>query len=235
MKSCRKICLILLVLGVWWLPGRGEVYLLWPFQGKATVCEKLGALPGSGQRLAYQTKVEINGTPCELEVYSFTGELAVISDYLKKAYPTDNITAGKGTIRLNYALDGQTVERILLVFSANADGKCTMFRLITPKELPPPGNWPGELPPLPAGAVIDNIMRFDKGGVYGSFKNAGQSPEELLKSTVGSLRSQHWVTASNESAFGGSGELLVRSGGKELCWVDFGEDGHGIMYYKLSK
>jgi len=235
MKSYRKICLILLLLGCLWLPGRGEVYLLWPFQGKATVCEKLGALPGSGQRLAYETKVEINGAPCNLEVYSFTGELAVILDDLKKNYPTENIIAGKGTIRLNYALDAQSVERILLVFSANADGKCTMFRLITPKELPPPGNWPTELPTLPAGAAIDNVMRFDKGGVYGSFKNAGESPEVLLKNTVSSLRSQNWVTASNESAFGGSGELLVRNGGKELCWVDFGEDGHGIMYYKSGK
>ncbi len=234
MISALKINMILLLLGCLWLPGRGEVYLLWPFQGKSTVCEKLSTLPDSGQSLAYQTKVEINGTACELGVYSFKGEIGSVWEFLKNTYPSENITAGSGTIRLNYALDGNTVERILLIFSSTPNGKCTMFRLITPKELPPPGSWPAELPPLPAGATVDSIMKFDKAGVYGSFGNLEEPPDVLLKSTVSALRAQKWVTVSNESAFGGSGEMFIRNG-KELCWVDFGADGRGIMYYKQIK
>ncbi len=202
------------------MPLHAEVFTLWPWKPGANeqVHRRLESLPGLSQEPLLTEELEINGVTLTLETFRADGDSGEILRFLKNAFSAGNLQIGNDTIRLAYKLPGGWIDRWLLIGSE--EGKpVTVFRISAPEKLPQTV-WPQELPPLPAGAVPVQVIRFvRRGGWYGSFENAPENPAGNLRQTASILQSEGWLAAANESSLGGSGDLFLLPGGRGIAWV----------------
>lgn len=208
-----------------------EVYLLGPGRnGRGQGALPGGVLPGS-EKVLFKEKITVNSFDTTLEVSAVKGKLEEILSLLKKL-KVQKLNAAGSTVRFERKLGNSgMVERFLLV--ASREGRpLTCFRMEVPEKLPPPAEWPSELPPLPPGAQITAVTRLGQGGVCGEFKSAQEPPYVLLRRVDALMRSRKMFPAGNEiaSRSGGTGEIFYDE--KSIVWVNFSATGHGAFFYR---
>ncbi|MBR2372992.1 MAG: hypothetical protein IKA87_02045 [Lentisphaeria bacterium] len=205
-----------------------EVYLLGPRRaGKA---DKLpGILPGM-EKVLYKEKITVNSFPVTLEVSGVTGKMEDIFTLLKRS-DLSKLTRLGNTLRFERPWSKNMVERFLLI-RTRPNRPLTCFRMVVPKKLPPPEQWPSELPSLPPGAEITAITRFSNGGVCGEFRNAREPAYIQLRRVDSELRGRKMLPASNEIAAtsGGRGDIYFDK--NSIVWVTFHESGQGAFFFR---
>ncbi len=215
------------------LPIQGEVFTLWPYSGGGSAKSyKLESLPGIDPKILYSEPMIVNGARMDLEVYRINSIYDNLILFLKSNFDSKDLQAAGDTIRVAFKVNDKQVERWLIVFSG--EGKpLTLFRVVSPLQLPEPGEWPALLPPLPPGARITKVVEFSKRkSVYGFFKGGEVTPDALLRSTSDYLRTNGWQPVGNEadSSIQGNGDLFLRVKSHELMWVNYGASGTGACY-----
>ena len=208
-----------------------EVYLLGPGRRSRGQGDLLGSVLPGFEKVLFKEKITVNSFGTTLEVSAVKGKLEEIVLLLKKL-KVSKLNAAGGSVRFERKL-GKTgmVERFLLV--ASREGRpLTCFRMEVPEKLPPPEEWPSELPPLPPGAQITAVTRLGQGGVCGEFKSAQEPPYVLLRRVDALMRNKKMFPASNEisSRSGGTGEIFYDE--KSIVWVNFSATGHGAFFYR---
>lgn len=227
----KKLLLTTVVLATVF-PVSAEVY--WPGPRRirgasAGVVE--GVLPGV-EKILYSNKITVNDRPARLDVSAVKGRITDIIMDLKRI-KVEKLNIAGSTIRFERRV-GNTgmVERFLLI-AVKKEGPVTCFRITVPEKLPPPGNWPAELPPLPPGAEAVSITRLENGAVCGEFRNASEQPYILLRRVDSLLRGRRMFAAGNEIASqeGGRGEIYFDK--NSIIWVNFSSSGHGTYFRRL--
>ena len=206
-----------------------EVYWLGPGRKVSRGSDKIaGVLPGM-EKVLYARKITVNNCPVPLEVSAVRGNFEDMITALR-ALKVDKLNVSGGTLRFERPA-GNSVERFLLVASRK-NRPVTCFKMTVPRELPPPGEWPSELPPLPPGAEITAVTRLDNGAVCGEFKNAGEPPYILLRRVDSLLRNRKMFPAGNEisSRDGGKGEIFFDK--NSIVLVNFSDSGNGMFFYR---
>ena len=104
--------------------------------------------------------------------------------------------------------------------------------MLVPEKLPPPGDWPAELPALPPGAEITAVTRFGSGAVCGDFRNAREAPYVLLRRVDSEMRGRKMFAAGNEiaSSSGGRGEIYYDK--NAVVWAAFHDSGSGAFFFR---
>ena len=224
----KKIFLAALLAGAFFQLS-AEVYWLGPGRRVSKGSDRIaGLLPGL-EKVLYSQKITVNNCPVPLEVSAVKGNIEDIALSLK-ALKVDKLNISGGTLRFERPA-GESVERFLLVASRK-NRPVTCFKMTVPKELPPPGDWPSELPPLPPGAEITAVTRLENGAVCGEFKNAAEPPYVLLRRVDALLRNRKMFPAGNEIASrdGGKGEIFFDK--SSIVLVNFSHTGHGMFFYR---
>jgi hypothetical protein len=156
---------------------------------------------------------------------------------LRKKFSREDFVCEGTTVRVGYSIGRGMAERWLLIREKN--GRTTVFKIVAPEILPPPGEWPRELPQLPPGAEIKQILQFpERRSIYGAFQKAEHSPQEILRQQSRVLESDGWIAVGAEAALqeGGRGDLFIRTrSGREIIWLNAGEEGTGNCYYKRTE
>ena len=228
----RKIVLLILFIGLA-ISLRSEVFTLWPWKGGGTSSRESLAetIPGVGPVL-HTEKMSVNGVDLELTVSAINTDFVTLTEFLLRTFQPENLQFGPGSVKTAYQIGGNLVERWLMV--DGGPGKpVTFFRITSPEKLPAPGEWPSELPELPPGAAVEQIIRFPgRNAVYGSFRNSGGDPAALLRTVSDRLQLTGWTPLGREAETlsGGSGEIFLRSDEKKILWVNFGSNGAGAAY-----
>lgn len=215
------------------LPLRAEVFELWPWKGGGAPSggTRVGELPGKATPL-YTEPIRVNGVPLEMKVSALDADFPSLLATLARMFPSGNLRAGSDAVRVAYKVDGVNVERWLLV--DGGPGKpATLFVIVAPEKIPPPAEWPAELPPLPSGAEAGQVIRFPKRkAAYGSFRNAGSDPEGSAKELSGKLKAAGWRSVGGEAGQpgGGRGGFFLHDSPRRILWAGYGADGTGMFY-----
>ncbi len=216
------------------VPLHAEVFDLWPWKSNGDApagASRIGELPGTATQL-HTEEMQVNGETLEMKVSSLDIDFATLAAILAKRFPAGSIRAGDDAIRIAYLLREGTVERWLLV-DGGIGKPVTLFVIVAPEKLPPPPAWPVELPPLPSGAQANQIVRFPaRQAVYGSFREAGDKPEELAQDLTGSLRTAGWRALGEEAGHSGDGNggIFLHDRPRRILWASFGANGNGVFY-----
>ena len=211
-----------------------EVYLLGPGRNSKGSGDILpGVLPGV-EKVLFKEKITVNSFSTTLEVSAVKGKIDEIIQTLKKI-KVSKLNVSGGNVRFERKL-GKTgmIERFLLVASRE-NRAVTCFRMEIPEKLPPPEEWPSELPPLPPGAQITAVTRLGSGGICGEFRNAQEPPYVLLRRVDALMRNRKMFPAGNEiaSRSGGTGEIFYDE--RSILWVNFSTEGYGAFFYRKRK
>ena len=228
----KKLLLNILFLSAALLPLHAEVYWLGPGRGVRSADKLAGVLPGM-EKVLYTGKITVNSYAAQLEVSAVRGDVEEIALQLKRMKAAKLSLSG-GTIRFERKLPSGMIERFLLIASRR-NRPLTCFRMKVPEKLPPPAEWPSELPPLPPGAEITAVTRLGDGGVCGEFRNAQEPPYILLRRVDAQLRNRQMFAAGDEvtARNGGRGEIFYSK--KAIIWVNFSDTGHGAFFYRTRK
>lgn len=206
-------------------PLRAEVFELWPWKsgGIPSEVSRTGELPGRVTPL-YTEKMQVNGVPLEIKASALDADFPSLLAMLVRMFRPENFRAGSDAVRVAYRVDNGNVERWLLV-DGGPGRPVTLFVIVAPEKLPPPDGWPGEFPPLPAGATARQVIRFPgKKAVYGSFRNAGNDPAASAKELSAKLTAAGW------RSIGGDGGMFLHDSPRRILWADFASDGTGAFY-----
>jgi len=215
------------------LPLRGEVFELWPWKGGGVPSgiSRVGELPGIVTPL-YSEKMRVNGVPLEMKISTVDADFLSLLTMLIRLFPPESIRAGSDAVRVAYRIDKENVERWLLV-NGGPGKPVTLFVIVAPEKLPPPPEWPAELPPLPPGAEGRQVIRFPgRKAVYGGFRNAGDDPAALAKELSAGLTTAGWHSIGGEAAQpgGGKGGIFLQDKLRRILWVGYAADGTGVFY-----
>lgn len=205
----------------------GEVYLFGPRSGRGD------ELPGGEAEVLYSGAVEVNGVDGTLEVRRSDENYDRLAARFRALAAPGELSESNGMLRfIRRTADG--VKRLLVVRGA-ARAPAVIFELSLPEPLPEKPSWPHELPPLPPDGIPEEVIRFEDGGVYGSYSGAAGSPGELLRRYSAWARSEGWSSVGNEAApsIGGSGDLFVRFSPRAVMWMNFSESS-GIFFRRDS-
>ncbi len=228
MKLPAKMALALLLAGSFFsLPA--EVY--WRTTRDAASAAEL--IPGVGTVL-YRSDVTVNGVPLKLEVSRPQLRMDELRRLFSKWKSPHRFDFSGDTLRFSRKLSDGTVEHLLIVFSGRKKSP-VCFRMVTPAKLPPPGRWPAELPPLPAGANPVRILRLSGGGVLGEFDGAGADPAALLRAADSRLRAAGFTPADVSPGRKGRGGIYFRLRPRATAWLMLGGDGRGAFYVKSAR
>ena len=225
----KRLLLSIISVSAAFLPLRAEVYWLGPGRAGRNSDRIAGILPGM-EKVLYSEKITVNSYAAQLEISAVRGDIEEIASQLRKLNIAKLSISG-GTIRFERKLPSGLIERFLLIASRRGR-PLTCFRIKVPEKLPPPGEWPSELPPLPPGAEITAVTRLGGGGVCGEFRNAQEAPYILLRRVDAQLRNRKMFAAGDEvtTRSGGRGEIFYSK--TALIWVNFSETGHGAFFYR---
>ncbi|MBR7139118.1 MAG: hypothetical protein IKD44_06195 [Lentisphaeria bacterium] len=211
-----------------------EVYLLGPGRGRNAADRELSAVLPGVEKILHSERITVNSFASTLEVSAVKKDIEEIALLLKRM-KADKLAISGGTIRFERKVKGSAlVERYLLIASRK-DRPVTCFKMLVPEKLPPPQEWPSELPPLPAGAVITAVTRLADGGICGEFRSAPQAPHILLRNVDALMRNRKMFPAGNEIASrnGGRGEIFFDK--NAIVWVTFSDSGNGAFFYRRRK
>ena len=216
---------------------QGDVFTLRPLRGSGRIHRSGALLESVNKSVMHKETFSVNGVSLEMEIFRCEDSFDTLLAGLKKIFQKEEWEAEGSTLRVGYRIGSGMVERWLII--REQDGKAVLFRITAPENLPRPGEWPAELPPLPAGAEAVQIMHFPaRKSVYGSFRNAENSPQQILRSQTRYLESNNWIAAGAEAALqeGSRGDLFIRTRfGREIIWLNSAEDGTGNCYYKKAE
>lgn len=211
-----------------------EVYLLGPGRNRGTGVNDLSALLPGMEKVLHTEKITVNSYGTVLEVSAVKKDIEEIALLLRKM-KVDKLNISGGTLRFERKVRGtRFVERFLLIASRK-ERPVTCFRMLVPEKLPPPQEWPPELPPLPSGAIITSVTRLADGGICGEFRDAPQPPHIMLRNVDALMRNRKMFPAGNEIASrnGGRGEIFYDK--NAIVWVAFSDSGHGAFFYRRRK
>lgn len=229
--------LTLLIVTVWTLAAPAEVFTLWPYRGGSGSRPRVEMPWDLSEKPILTEPLEVNGLPLILHISSIGGTFEELATLLRKHFDSSELEFAKGTIRIAYRLPDGQIDRWLLI--ASGGGKeHTLFRITAPEKLPPPGDWPHELAPLPPGAKVRQIIRFSKrNAVYGTYTGASDDPVLRHRAAASQLRTLGWQPIGNEDvpAIGGNGDLFLNPVTRALLWVSAGKEGRGSSYCKMPK
>ena len=192
-----------------------------------------GILPGM-EKVLYTRDITVNDHKTLLEVSAVNGKIEEIVPMLKKiGIRKLNISGDTVRFERKSSYPGM-VERFLLI-ATRKNQPVTCFRVLVPEKLPPPSQWPSELPPLPVGAVISSVTRLGDETVCGEFSNASGPAYVQLRRVDSFLRGRKMVAASNEIASknGGRGEIFFDK--NAIIQVNFDDSGYGVFIYRRRK
>lgn len=230
----RRFLCILLLLTAGTLPA--DVFTLWPVRKTSGGAAAGNILNGTFKQQLHKERLIVNGVAMEMEVAQADIHFDTLLAQLKRSLKQEDFTVRGSTVRVGYPISRNRVERWLLV--RNNDRQTTLFHLIAPAKLPPPENWPRELPPLPAGAEVSQTLSFPKrNGILGSFRNAHGDKRMILRQMTRYLEGDGWIAVGAESSVtrDSGGDLFIRTrNGRELLWVAAGDNGSGSCYYRKS-
>ena len=232
----KQLLTLLMIFSLWSVSA--EVFTLWPVRkGDGSQASAGNILNGLRKQLLHKENVVVNGVRLKMEVSQTDIPFDILLAQLKKALGQDDFIPQGSTVRIGYPISGKRVERWLLI--RNKTPQTTVFHMISPEKLPLPEGWPKELPPLPVGAEITQVIQFPKRDcVYGSFRNAQGHPRDVLRQWTRFLEGGGWITAGAEAAVTGEsgGDIFIRTrNGREVIWVSVSEDGSGNCYYKNAE
>lgn len=223
----RKILILLLISAV--LEVTAEVYLPGPGR-RSGKTDKLPAILPGVEKVLFRENITVNSFPVVMEISAVKEKMENVAELLKRS-KVDKLTAAGDTLRFERPWNRDMIERFLIIRS-RADRPLTCFRMVVPKKLPAPEQWPAELPALPPGAEITAVTRFSNGGVCGEFRNAGEPAYILLRRVDSELRGRKMFPAGNEIATrsGGRGDIYFDK--NSIVWVTFHESGQGAFFHR---
>ena len=219
---------------VYW-PGNGS-------SGSKTTASKRGffasELPGLKPKPLVKEEVKINGKSMTLEIYQLKTTWDVLLRTLSANVDPKQLELGQDYLKLSVTGRNNRIDRWLFVRAEN-NRPVTAFCIEHVNQLPPPGLWPRELPPLPSGSRPDMIMEIPRvNAVYGSFCQYNGIPEQLLVSYSARMAAAGWACAGAEHspAIRGTGDIYLRNHPeRQVLWIKFGANGHGAFYLKKLK
>ncbi|MDR0932065.1 MAG: hypothetical protein LBM70_03485 [Victivallales bacterium] len=215
------------------LPLYGEVFTLWPLKPNGATSEKslINEIPALGKVL-HTERMVVNGVDLSMVTRSSDADFATILEFLYRSFRPENLTLGSDSAKVAYKIGENQTERWLIV-DGGLGKAVTIFQISAPATLPKATDWPGELPHLPIGANVGQIIHFpDRKAIYGSFSNGGSDTAMLLRNVVGELKSSGWIPLGNEAetSSGGRGEIFLHNNPRRIMWVNFGQNGTGVAY-----
>jgi len=214
-------------------PLQAEVFDLWPWKGGGIPSggTRTGELPGR-QTSLYTEQMQVNGVPLEIKASTLDADFPSLLAMLVRMFRPEDIQAGSDAVRVAYRVDQGNVERWLLV-DGGPGRPVTLFVIVAPEKLPPPDGWPTELPPMPTGATVRQVIRFPgRKAVYGSFRNSANDPEASAKTLSAKLTAAGWrsVGGEAEQPGGGKGGIFLHDAPRRILWAGFAPDGTGVFY-----
>ena len=195
-------------------------------------------IPGISTRPLFKEAVTVNGRKLDMEIFRIDTAPDILERSIRNRFPSGKFDRGQDYLRAIYQIDKERSERWLFVFSGK-QRTVTGFRMSFSGTIPPPGRWPAELPPLPAGSRPEMIMELPRlNAVYGSFGSNDTSGAQQLASYSSRMASAGWSHAGAEHspAIRGRGEIYFRNQpSRQIMWIQFGTDGSGAFYLKKLK
>ena len=220
------------------IPAGALVYLPGISSGSSDRNMTANDVPGISPKPLVQEAVRVNGKPLKLEIYRLDTTLDILERSIKSRFPSGVLERGEDFLRAMFQDGKNRSERWLFVFSGNKR-PLTAFKMDVPGDIPPPGKWPAELPPLPAGASPEMVMELPRlDAVYGSFNSSDASGVQQLASYSARMASAGWYHAGAEHspAIRGRGEIYFKNHpSRQIMWIQFGTDGNGAFYLKKLK
>lgn len=214
------------------VPGRSEVFSLWPNSGKGGSGNAETAL---NPKNIWSEPVTINDVKLELNIGLIDMNAEDLVAMLVKLFPKAKYATNSNSMLVIIKQEDGSEKRLLLV-SLGENTPVIQFSMTVPAKFPENFSWPSCLP-LPVDSTPVKYMYFSKrNAYYGEFKT-GANPSLGLEEITGKLNHEGWTATVKRN--GGdrenTGEIFMKTKPMSVMLVNFDKNGSGFVFTKPLK